>query len=455
MKCSKYKFFFALYIIIPLPEIHVLKLYEEHPIEDFDDIVYKEKLYHGKSYNNNYDNKNNYLNDDIDDFQKPASTFEFIINYIKNQIKSYFYPLEEYISGLKFIISKYKYLFRRFSSKKIINQTLYHTERKNYKSEKTQRKLEQNFFGRRINNKEGKILKAIYPYNNTDLYDKIDCPTIPDLKVSYYNYFCDNKKVSKEEYINRISKGDFCEFYNNTQKICFCPIHYSECDLKTSSKLKCMVKKLIVNNDIDLTKYYDTFYDEHIKTPILNNPKKIYDFSLTLKCGMNMDDDISGSSINFYLLTSNDNLGDFDIISTEYHNTTKNGTQYTKEQVMNMSYPVLNYFIKKRNMILYKETKLSLSFSIIDQQWAIPYRKKIIEINKDSLEDILSGRKSFDFTVDLNDLIENGEGEGPFRKDETFKYPFFDKGDLYFFEIDIQDLSNQIKFMAFRGEIKK
>ena len=170
---------------------------------------------------------------------------------------------------------------------------------------------------------------------------------------------------------------------------------------------------------------------------------------------MNMDDDISGSSINFYLLTSNDNLGDFDIISTEYHNTTKNGTQYTKEQVMNMSYPVLNYFIKKRNMILYKETKLSLSFSIIDQQWAIPYRKKIIEINKDSLEDILSGRKSFDFTVDLNDLIENGEGEGPFRKDETFKYPFFDKGDLYFFEIDIQDLSNQIKFMAFRGEIKK
>ena len=44
MKCSKYKFFFALYIIILLPEIHVLKLYEEHPIEDFDDIVYKEKL---------------------------------------------------------------------------------------------------------------------------------------------------------------------------------------------------------------------------------------------------------------------------------------------------------------------------------------------------------------------------------------------------------------------------
>ena len=102
MKCSKYKFF-ALYIIILLPELHVLKLYEEHPIEDFDDIVYKEKLYQGKTYNNNYDNKNNYLNDDIDDFQKPASTFEFIINYIKNQIKSYFYPLEEYISGLKFI----------------------------------------------------------------------------------------------------------------------------------------------------------------------------------------------------------------------------------------------------------------------------------------------------------------------------------------------------------------
>ncbi len=89
--------------------------------------------------------------------------------------------------------------------------------------------------------------------------------------------------------------------------------------------------------------------------------------------------------------------------------------------------------------------------------WAIPFRIKYYEINENIVESILSGEKNFNFTVDINDLIQNGEGEGPFMKIyKDFKYPFFDKGDLHFFEIEIMDDKyKQIRFVPFRGEIKK
>ena len=35
-----------------------------------------------------------------------------------------------------------------------------------------------------------------------------------------------------------------------------------------------MIKNLIVNDEFDLIKYYDTFNDEHTKIPILDNDKK-------------------------------------------------------------------------------------------------------------------------------------------------------------------------------------
>ena len=159
-----------------------------------------------------------------------------------------------------------------------------------------------------------------------------------------------------------------------------------------------MVNNLIVNDEFDLTKYYDTFYDEHTKIPIVDNDKKIFNFSLNLKCGFELDDSISGSDANFYLINSNDELSEFDIISTEF-----------------------------------------------------------FEINEDMTESFLSGEVNCNFTIDLNDLIENGEGEGPFEKtDNKIKYPYFDKGDLRFFEIELKDLGyNQIRFVPFRGEIKK
>ena len=466
MKCLKYNFF-LLYIILLIPKLSILKLYEENPSDSLD-YYYKDASYHEKNYfynkhtnNKNKDEESN--NYDSEDFEKPASTFEFIINYIKNRIKAYFYDIEEYIDGLKFVLSKYKYLFRRYAKNRIINKTL-STKKYNRNDDndfikhKRQRKLEQNTIKKpSYINKLDESLHQSYPYNNSDLYDRLNCPTIPDLKVYYYYYFCDNVRVSKEEYINRTSEGELCEFYNNTQKICFCPVHYTNCQFKRESFLKCMAKKLIVNNEIDLTKYYDTFYDEHTKIPILDNDKKIYEFSLNIKCGMELNDSISGSDVNFYLFNKNDEFPDFDVISTEYHNETENGTQYTKDEVMDNETQVFDYFIKKKNLILFKNTNLTLRFSLIDQMWAIPYRYKLFEINEYSLKKILSGEENFNFTVDINDLIKNEDGEGPFSKYERdYNYPSFDKGDIHFFEIEISDIINkQIRFVPFRGEIKK
>jgi hypothetical protein len=445
-----------------------MKIYNENISDIFDnyyeDDSYKSKKYYYNKYRNNNDNSDEFI-DYEDDFEKPKSTFEFLITYIKNRFLSFFYNFEEYFTGLKFVLSKYKFLFRRFLNKEIINKTLSnkYSEAKKIKTDdlmnyKASRKLEQ-IYPEKIIIKN--IIEALntpsFPYNNSDLYNKTNCPTLPDLKVNYYHYFCDKKRVSKEEYLNRTSKGELCEFYNNTQKICFCPIHYSNCQFGSSSKLKCMIKQLIVNNEYDLIKYYDTFNDEHTKIPILNNDKKIFNFSLKLKCGFELPDSISGSDLNFYLINGNDILSDFDIISTEYHNQTDNGTQYTKEEVMNNTNKILNYFIKKKNLIIYKNTSLYLKFSLVDQMWAIPFRIKFYEIKEDTVEDILSGEKYFNFTVDINDLIENEEGEGPFMNAyKDFKFPFFDKGDLHFFEIEIIDeYYKQIRFVPFRGEIKK
>ena len=471
MKCSKYNIL-LLYIILLIPELCVMKLYKENPEDNFEyyynKYTYNENEYYNSQQKNNENkiDEQNYVIDE-DNFQKPASKLEFFVTYITNRVKAYFYGFHEYYEGLKFVLSKYKYLFRRFSSQKILNYTIinkiYNKDNNDDDfddliNHRFQRKLEQRIKRKMTNNKFDNSLEGSYPYNNTDLYDKMDCALIPDLKVYYYYYFCDKERVSKEEYLNRTALGERCEFYNNTQKICFCPIHYSYCQFRATSKLKCMTNKLLVNNEIDLTTYYDTFNDEHTKIPILDNNKKIFEFSINVKCGMEIDDELTGSNVNFYLYNADDNYPDFDIISTEYHETVSNGTQYTKEEVMNNTSKILEYFIKKKNMIIEKKTYMYMKFSIIDQMWALPYRYKHYEIPQEQIEDFLSGKINFNFTVDINDLIKNEEGEGPFMKLERdkVKYPYFDKGDMHFFEIELVDNDfNQIRFVPFRGEIKK
>ena len=229
MKNSK-KNLFLLFIIILLSKLCYMKIYNENISDIFDnyyeDDSYKSKKYYYNKYRNNNDNSDEFI-DYEDDFEKPKSTFEFLITYIKNRFLSYFYNFEEYFTGLKFVLSKYKFLFRRFLNKEIINKTLSnkYSEAKKIKTDdlmnyKASRKLEQ-IYPEKIIIKN--IIEALntpsFPYNNSDLYNKTNCPTFPDLKVNYYHYFCDKKRVSKEEYLNRTSKGELCEFYNNTQKI--------------------------------------------------------------------------------------------------------------------------------------------------------------------------------------------------------------------------------------------
>ena len=108
-----------------------------------------------------------------------------------------------------------------------------------------------------------------------------------------------------------------------------------------------MAKEIIVNNNINLTKYYDTFYEEYFKTPILDYFEKIFNFSIKLKCGMPISDSVTGSDINFYLSNAGDGNAEFDIIST-MDNNTEYKKLYTKEEVMNNKTQILDYYLKKK-----------------------------------------------------------------------------------------------------------
>uniref|UniRef100_UPI00263556A5 hypothetical protein n=1 Tax=uncultured Methanobrevibacter sp. TaxID=253161 RepID=UPI00263556A5 len=64
-----------------------------------------------------------------------------------------------------------------------------------------------------------------------------------------------------------------------------------------------------------------------------------------------------------------------------------------------------------------KKTNIYIKFNIIDQMWAVPYRYKYYEIPQEQIEDFLSGKINFNFTVDINDLIKNEKDLELFRID--------------------------------------
>jgi hypothetical protein len=445
-----------LIIVFLTIKLSISKIYEDSQ----EDEIYK-SYYQKTSKRKMTKKSNNYYNNDEYDFpEKPTSAFDFLYKSFLKRLSAYYDSYNDYFDGINYIFSNFKYLFRRYSGNKIINKTLTNINKPKYEhlfkeEEKIPKKRYHRHLDEKHNSQTNKIkLSGSYEYNNTDFYNSTTCPTSPNLKVYYYNYFCNGEKVSREEYEAKTSQGEDCEFYNNTQKLCFCPIHYSSCSFKDESRIKCMVKEIIVNNDINLTKYYDTFYEEYLKTPILENEKKIFNFSLKLKCGMLVKDEVTGSNANFYLSNSDDEKADFDIISTMNNNNTEYEKQYTKEEVMNERSKILDYFIKKKNLVMFKKPDLNLTFSIIDQLWIAPFRIKKYKIEDDLVEDLLSGTKSFNFTVDMNDIIENELGTGPFST-KNISYPYFEKGDMHFFEIEFEEKERQVRLFAYRGEIKK
>ena len=297
---KKINIFFILLIFLITNQFIVSKIYQDMS-SDYD-IDYMGNINRKKIYTEKYGPKSKYQKKQSNFYEnefdeKPTSTFDFLWKYFKNRVYSYFDSFNDYFDGLEFVLSKYKYLFRRYSRQKIINKTLSNSNKANYgkdfsKNKKNVRLLEENRRPFKLIIKENQS----YPYNNTDLYNNYTCAIYPNLKVFYYYYFCNGKKVSKSTYERKKSQGEYCEFYNNTMKLCFCPFHYSSCYLRSQSRLRCMSKEVLVNNNINLTENYDTFYDEFFKSPILDNDKKVFNFSVKLKCGMAISDSITGSN---------------------------------------------------------------------------------------------------------------------------------------------------------------
>ena len=139
MKLSKLDYlyifiFFSISIKLTSP-----KLYQDNP----DDIAYQEYLSrisnkkysqnnNNNPHNNRYDNYD-YDNNEYNDFtEKPTSSFDFLYKNFKYRIKAYFSAYNEYFEGFYYVLSKYQYLFRRFSSNKIINKTITNTNKPKY-----------------------------------------------------------------------------------------------------------------------------------------------------------------------------------------------------------------------------------------------------------------------------------------------------------------------------------
>lgn len=117
--------FFILLIFLSANQFIKSKIYQD--ISSDYDIDYMENINTKKTYTQKYGPKSKYHKKQSNFYdnefnEKPTSTFDFLWQYFKNRVYSYFDSFNDYFDGLEFVLSKYKYLFRRYSSHKIINK---------------------------------------------------------------------------------------------------------------------------------------------------------------------------------------------------------------------------------------------------------------------------------------------------------------------------------------------
>ena len=192
IKFKKTNIFFFFIFFILSNKLITSKIYQENP----NDMYYKEyleRISNKRSSNkrrideqNNIPNDNKYYyNNEFS--KKPTSSFDFLYKGFINKLLAFFHSYDDYFDGLKYVLSKYQYLFRRFSSEKIINKTITNTAKPKFEKYFTNNE-ENNFkFARHLdekkskNKKNKKIKQQNYEFNNTDLYNTTTCPSSPDL----------------------------------------------------------------------------------------------------------------------------------------------------------------------------------------------------------------------------------------------------------------------------------
>lgn len=403
---------------------------------------------HDYDYWNNENNK-----------RSPITFFDFVKSIFKMRANnSDFY---KYIEGFKFIINTFTDLYYKNQRKndeeaeeyfdmmkdKLSEESIHNNNNKDAYHETTSERYKPQGSPESNNEQLRQLKPKKKKTNNTDIYALKNCPTIPDVKAQLRTYYCNRIQVTKAEYTTlSIDKKNKCKFYTNTDKICLCPIHYIDC-LDMNQNLFCEINELKVNTDTDLLKFRNTFYYEYFNKTILDRKDSPFDFNFGLRCAYVNQTKQQG---NFYLSTGNN--ADFDLISVNYpKNYTGKIEDYKESDIRNINTPILNYFLNSPKAIIYQEVTLSISFSIFDLLWIMPRKVEIFELTAQESADLISGKKNYQFKLDLEELLAKEDTDPIFTQSI---YPKAKKGNLLFYEFKVYPTEKfALHFFTFRGEI--
>ena len=387
--------------------------------------------------------------EDILQNQNP-STFNFLYNALYNRFKSSTSIYNKYLNGFTHLLNTIYKIYYEYIHKddlkvedfrNLIEENNDFDDEINNLSEEDENEENENFKFRFLSN---------YPFNNTDLYKTQKCLTTPDIKAKSFMFYCNDSRVSFNEYEKLSNYSSYkCEYYINTIKVCFCPINYYKCNKDEVKQLFCKINNLTANNnEYDLLKQRDSFYYEFSNRTIIPFSKKKYKFNINLLCGNPRTD--GNINNNFYFSTDSDPLSYVEFISIENKEKLKNQS-ITLDDLKDKKVEILDYYYKNKNFVLYDNVSLVLSFTIYDMQWLIPYKTTNINLSSEEGKKILNG-ETFTFEIDFDKM----EIKKEFNEILTNKkYKAFSDGDLYYYEIKIYDKYDNILFFAFQGEINK
>ena len=381
-------------------------------------------------------------------FNTNPSLLDFLKQAYLNMFHSYNQQLLKYIDGLSYILETISKVYHNAENKQdnvenYINENITLINPESVNQTKNEKK-----------NTFRNLDVPFYMVNNTDLYNNSFCYVEPDIKAFLYTYICNREFISKTKYEKlKVKENNSCSFYNNTVKLCLCPITYNYCR-KSTQEIYCEIKGLTANK-YNLTANRNTFYFEYFHEISLPLSENKFNFNLTVQCGTpETPEKLQGK--NFYLSLYPES--DFEIVDINYgENYTGEKKQLSKEQLLEGKEKILKYYLYNDQLILYDDLNLELTFTIYDMYWVLPLRKKTFPISQEKIEKFISGQESFEFLVDLKALLAEEPADEIYKDN---KYKQMDKGDLLFYEINLKSKENNeetevMKFFSFRGDINK
>lgn len=389
----------------------------------------------------------------------------FLESSIK-ECKNYYYGFIDLLNIYSLIFNGKNIGNKNFKKRLLVNTNYRNISKYNNNSDDNSNKAynEEMIYFTRISNKKLystlahnhnnslKKLKELRNSKNNDFRNNTECIYSPFFESKLTKYICNNETVTNQKYIELKNRSSiFCETFTYYDNICLCPITSKQCTEKQEN-IYCKVTNFS-SNGINLMTGVNSFYKEYDNHKPLNYSDGLLKFNLSFDCYTESKSSTLKNK-NYYLFL--DNKIDFDILSTQYPKDFKQEQkQYLKEDILLNNPKIFEYYYTDDKIILYKEMKLFMTFSIYDMNWILPKRTITFPIPVNKVAYILSGKESFTFNVDLKNLLEYEIKEEKFQEKNNEKYKNYSKGDLLFYEITLNSEINNIVFNNLIGTIKK